>query len=155
VPDRSYVQKNDVERQRLRVLVSGLSDDELRTKVNEFWTVAGIFGHLAFWDARAEVLVRKLQRGEPFTESDKEPDDPTWINDSTRELIHAIPPRALAELALQQAEDIDQLAASLDDALLAKTWPADEKSPVSLVRANHRGEHLDEVAKALKDRARK
>jgi hypothetical protein len=155
VADRSYIQKNDLERQRLRVLVTGLSDDELRSKVNEFWTVAGIFGHLAFWDARAEVLIRKLQRGEPFTESDNEPEDPTWINDSTRALIHAIPPRALGELALQQAEDTDQLAASLDDAHLAKTWPTDEKSPLNVVRAGHRGEHLDELAKALKDRARK
>jgi hypothetical protein len=155
VADRSYIQKNDLERQRLRVLVTGLSDDELRSKVNEFWTVAGIFGHLAFWDARAEVLIRKLQRGEPFTQSDNEPEDPTWINDSTRALIHAIPPRALGELALQQAEDTDQLAASLDDAHLAKTWPADEKSPLNVVRAGHRGEHLDELAKALKDRARK
>ena len=154
-PDRAYIQKNDLERQRLRVLVTGLSDEELRAKVNEFWTVAGIFGHLAFWDARAEVLIKKLQRGESFTPSDYEPDDPTWINDSTRALIHAIPPRALAELALQQAEDTDQLAASLDDAHLAKTWPADEKGPVSVNRASHRGEHLDELAKALKDRARK
>jgi hypothetical protein len=154
VADRSYIQKNDLERQRLRVLVTGLSDDELRAKVNEFWTVAGIFGHLAFWDARAEFLIKKLQRGEPFTESDNEPDDPTWLNDSTRDLIHAIPTRALAELALQQAEDVDQLAASLDDALLAKTWPDDPRAPVSVNRANHRGEHLDELAKALKDRAR-
>jgi hypothetical protein len=155
VADRSYIQKNDLERERLRVLVSGLSDEELRAKVNEFWTVAGIFGHLAFWDARAEILVKKLKRGESLTPSDYEPDDPTWINDSTRALIHAIPPRALAELALQQAEDTDQLAASIDDDILAKTWPADERSAVSVVRANHRGEHLDELANALKHRAHK
>ena len=111
MPDRSHIQKNDLERQRLRVLVTGLSDDELRAKVNEFWTVAAIFGHVAFWDARAEFLMRKIQRGEAFTPSDAEPDDPSWINDSTRGLIHAIPPRALAELALQQAEDTDALAA--------------------------------------------
>ena len=148
--DRSYIQKNDLERERLRVLVTGLSDDELRRKVNEHWTVAGIFGHLAFWDARAYGLIKKAERGEAFTESDNEPDDPTWLNDSTRALIHAIPPRAVAELALQQAEDTDGLAASLSDELLAQTWPTNEKSPVSVVRAGHRAEHLDEVAKALR-----
>ena len=149
--DRSHVQKNDTERERLRVLVAGLSEDELRLKVNRFWTVAGIFGHLAFWDARAQILIEKATRGEAFTESDHEPPDPTWINDSTRELIHAIPPRALAELALQQAEDVDRLAASLSDTLLAKTWPTDPESPVSVVRAGHRREHLDDIAQALKD----
>ena len=153
--DRSYVQKNDRERERLRVLVTGLSEDELRLKVNPFWTVAGVFGHLAFWDARAKILIEKAARGEAFTESDPEPPDPNWINDSTRELIHAIPPRAVAELALQQADDVDRLAASLSDEALAKTWPSDENSPVSVVRAAHRSEHLEEIAKALKDHARK
>lgn len=153
--DRSFIQENDRERQRLRVLVAGLSDEELRVKVNEFWTVAGVFGHLAFWDARAELLIRKAQRGEAFTPSDFEPPDPTSINDATRALIHAIPPRAAAELALQQAEEVDGLAASLDDATLGRTWPADETSAVSVVRANHRGEHLDEIAKALKEHARR
>src|SRR5437773_1871959 len=123
--DRSYIQKNDHERERLRSLVKRLKDDDLRRKVNEFWTVAGIFGHVAFWDARAQVLIEKARRGEPFTEWDHEPKDVSWINDSTRGLIHAIPPRALAELALQQAEDADGLAASLGDELLAKTWPSD------------------------------
>lgn len=150
--DRSYIQKNDLERERLRVLVTGLSDDELRRKVNEHWTVAGIFGHLAFWDARAYELMRKAERGEAFTDSDQEPPDPTWLNDSTRGLIHAIPPRAVAELALQQAEDTDGLAASLSDELLARMWPTDERSPVSVVRAGHRAEHLDEIARVLRGR---
>lgn len=148
--DRTYIQKNDLERERLRALVTGLSDDELRRKVNEHWTVAGIFGHLAFWDARAYGLIKKAERGEAFTESDNEPDDPTWLNDSTRGLIHAIPPRAAAQLALQQAEDTDGLAASLSDELLAHTWPTNDKSPVSVVRAGHRAEHLDEIAQALR-----
>ena len=150
MPDRSYIEKNDHERERLRALVTGLKDDQLRMKVNEFWTIAGVLGHVAYWDARAEILIRKAERGEPFTASDHEPDDPTWINDSTRALIHAIPPRAAAELALQQAEDTDGLAARLSDEVLSKTWPADERSPVSVVRAEHRAEHLDEIAAVLK-----
>jgi len=154
VPDRSYIEQNDRERERLRVLIASLSDDDLRTQVNEFWTVAGVLGHLAYWDARAEILIKKAQRGEAFTASDYEPDDPTWINDSTRALIHAIPPRAAAELALQQAHDTDGVAARLADDVLAKTWPADERSPVSVVRAGHRSEHLDEIAAVLKARTR-
>lgn len=150
--DRSYIQENDRERQRLRALVIGLADEELRRKVNDFWTVAGVLGHLAFWDARAYALMKKAQRGEAFTDSDQEPPDPTWINDSTRALIHAIPPRAVAELALQQAEDTDALAAGLDDETLARTWPNNANSPVSVARSGHRAEHLDEIAEALRGR---
>lgn len=50
--DRSYVEQNTRERDRLRALVERLSDDELCRPVNEHWTVAGALGHIAFWDAR-------------------------------------------------------------------------------------------------------
>jgi len=146
VPDRSYIEQNDRERERLRVLIASLSDDDLRTKVNEFWTVAGVLGHLAYWDARAEILIKKAQRGEAFTASDYEPDDPTWINDSTRALIHAIPPRGVAELTVRTAEDID---ARVTEIPADKLWPNDPESPLNGRRASHRGEHLDEIEAAV------
>jgi hypothetical protein len=65
-----------------------------------------------------------------------------WINDSSRPLIHAISARALAELAVSIAEETDQLVASLPDEILAGLG---ETSPLNLERANHRGEHLDEI----------
>ncbi len=79
----SYIEQNTRERERLRGLVERLSDDELSRPVNEHWTVAGVLGHIAFWDARALVLADKLERGVPFLPSDAEPEDVTWINDAT------------------------------------------------------------------------
>src|SRR3546814_14100977 len=55
--DRSYVEQNTRERERLRALVERLDEDELRTAVNEYWTVAGVFGHIAFWDRSEEGRV--------------------------------------------------------------------------------------------------
>ena len=110
--------------------------------VNEYWTAAGILGHIALWDGRALFLAGKLQRGEPLAPSDAEPENVDWLNDSSRPLIHAIAPRALADLAVSIAEETDQLIASLPDELLAGL---DETSPLNPVRANHRGEHLDEI----------
>src|SRR5882672_7099971 len=126
----------------MRALVSRLSDRQLGEMVNEYWRVAGVLGHIAFWDGRALFLAGKLQRGEPFTASDDEPENVDWINDSSRPLIHAIAPRALAELAVSIAEETDQLVASLPDELLAGLAAT---SPLNPLRANHRGEHLDEV----------
>jgi sulfite reductase beta subunit-like hemoprotein len=153
-PDRSYIEKNDRERARLRALVERLSDDELRRKVNEHWTVAAVLGHVAFWDARTLFLADKLERGVPFTLSDVEPDDVSWINDSTRPLIHAIAPREAARVALRIAEETDQRVASFPDALVARTWPQDPKSLLNPLRAAHRGEHLDEIEAALGTKAR-
>jgi hypothetical protein len=151
--DRSFVVQNDRERARLRALVERLSDAELRSKVNAEWTVAGVLAHAAFWDGRAYVLAGKIQRGEPFTESDTEPDDVTWINDGMRALLHAIPPREAARTALRIAEETDALIASLTDEQAAHTWPADQRSPLNPTRASHRREHLDEIEAALARRA--
>ncbi len=48
--DRSFVEQNARERDRLRSLVMRLTDEELNALVNEHWTVAGVLGHVAFWD---------------------------------------------------------------------------------------------------------
>lgn len=150
-PDPPYAAQNDRERERLRALVERLSDDELRRPVNKSWTVAGVLGHVAFWDARALVLADKLVRGVPFSPSDAEPDNVDWINDAARPLIHAIAPREAADLALRLADETDGRVASLPPALVARTWPADPNSPLNPLRAAHRGEHLDQIEAALKD----
>ncbi len=145
--DRSYVEKNTRERERLRALVERLSDDELGEAVNEHWTVAAVLGHLAFWDARSLYLARKIAQGEPFTPAEVEPHPPHWINDSTRPLIHAIAPREAARLALRIAEEIDERVAALPPEQL---WPNDTTSLLNALRAAHRGEHLDQIEEALR-----
>jgi hypothetical protein len=147
--DRPYVAENTRERERLRSLVERLSDDELLLPVNEYWTVAAVFGHIAFWDARILSLADKLERGVPFEPSDTEPEDVDWINDASRPLIHAIAPREAARLALRIAEETDARVATLPPERL---WPRDPESPLYAVRASHRGEHLDEVEAALQSR---
>jgi hypothetical protein len=147
--DRAYVAENTRERERLRTLVERLTDDELLQPVNEYWTVAAIFGHIAFWDARVLSLADKLERGDPFTPSDAEPEDVDWINDASRPLIHAIHPREVAALAVRIAEETDARVAVLP---VDRLWPRDPESPLYAVRASHRGEHLDDVEAALRAR---
>ena len=144
--DRSYIDRNTVERERLRALVERLDEDKLRAPVNPHWTVAGVFGHIAFWDARVLALADKLERGEPFSPSDAEPEDVDWINDASRPLIHAIPPLEVARLALRIAEETDARVASLP---ADRLWPRDPDSPLYALRASHRGEHLDDVEKVF------
>ncbi len=144
--DRSYIDRNTRERERLRALVERLTEDELRAPVNEYWTVAGVFGHIAFWDARMLALADKLERGVAFSPSDAEPEDVDWINDASRPLIHAIQPLEAARLALSIAEETDARVATIP---VERLWPRDPDSPLYAVRASHRGEHLDDVEAAL------
>jgi hypothetical protein len=146
--DRSYVAANNRERERLRALVERLDDDALTTPVNEDWTVAGVLGHIAFWDIRVLLLADKVDRGEPFGPEDAEPEG-DWLNDATRPLIHVIQPRDAAQFALRIAEETDARVAQLP---LDRMAPRDPDSPLYAVRADHRGEHLDEVEAALRPR---
>ena len=144
--DRPYVEENARELERMRALVNGLGDDELRRQVAGEWSVADVLGHIAFWDARALFLANKLERGEPFSTDDDEPDDVDWINDAAHPLIHAIPPRDAAMVALRLAEETDERVAALPP---ERMYPGDETSPLNAVRASHRGEHLDQIEAAL------
>ena len=146
--DRSYIAANTRERERLRALVERLNDDGLTAPVNEYWTVAGVLGHLAYWDIRVLVLAEKIDRAEAWTPGDAEPEG-DWLNDTTRPLIHAIAPREAARLALRIAEETDARVAELP---LDRLWPRDPDSPINAVRAEHRREHLDEIDAALEAR---
>lgn len=148
--DRVYIDQNTRERERLGALVERLDEDELRLPVNEYWSVAGVLGHIAFWDARILALADKLERGVPFASTDTEPEDVDWINDASRPLIHAVPPLELARLALAIAEETDARVATLP---AARLYPNDPDSPIYAVRASHRGEHLDDVEAALRGRS--
>ncbi len=116
--------------------------------MNEYWTVAGVLGHMAYWDLRFQTLAEKIDRGEPWVAGDQEPDG-DWLNDSMRPLIHALAPWVAAELALRTAEETDARAAELP---LDRLWPGDPDSPISPARGEHRGEHLDEIEAALRAR---
>jgi hypothetical protein len=146
--DRPYIAGNARQRERLRALVERLDEDALSAPVNEYWSVAGVLGHMAYWDIRVLVLAEKIDRGEPWAPGDAEPEG-DWLNDTTRPLIHAIPPMEAAQLALRTAEETDALVATLP---LDRMWPGDPDSPINAARGEHRGEHLDEIETALRAR---
>jgi hypothetical protein len=59
----TFVEKNRAELERLRGLFERVSDGELRRPVKESWTVAGVLGHIAFWDGRPLFLARAANAG--------------------------------------------------------------------------------------------
>lgn len=144
--DRTYVAENDAERERLRSLVTRLSDEELSRPMPAGWTVAAVLAHIGFWDARAIFFLDKWGRsGEP---SIYEPEDTDAANDSAKPLCLALPPRGAAQLALRLAEEADGKVKALSDAMLEKIRKKGNP-PFNLSRAIHRKEHLDDIERAL------
>ena len=149
--ERSYIDTNFRSLERLRDLVDDSNEDSLTAEVNEYWSVAGVLAHMAWWDARVVVFADKIDRGEPWVPTDEEPEG-DWLNDTTRLVIEGLAPhapRAAAELALRMAERADARVAELP---LDRMAPRDPASPINPVRAEHRIEHLDEIAAALERR---
>lgn len=145
-PDRTYIQRNSTERERLRALVGRLSDEDLRRPLAAGWTVAGVLGHLTFWDQRILVLLERWQRGVmPRLPSQEDID---WINDSAKTLCLALPPRVAAQLALSTADAVDRTVEALTDDRLAANTAAG--SPINVLRAEHRRQHLEEIERALR-----
>ena len=70
-----------------------------------------------------------------------------WISDAGKALCLALPPRAAARLAVDAAIAADDRVANLSEAQLAANAAAGR--PISVHRAEHRREHLDEIEQAL------
>lgn len=146
--DRSYVAENDAQRERLRALVARLSDAELGRSLSAGWTVAGVLGHLAFWDQRLLVLLERWEReGPSAVPRALDHGVVDWINDAAKPLLLALPPRRAADVTLAIAEAVDRKARALPDEFVVRNAAAG--SPVNLLRAQHRREHLDEIERAL------
>ena len=145
--DRSYVEANRRELDRLRALVERASDEDLARPMDDGWTVASVLGHMAFWDLR---IVTALERWGP----DGSGPFPTyyddavdWINDAAKPIISALEPRAAARVAIEAAEAADGSVAGMSDELLEKNEATG--GYINTDRADHRGEHLDEIEKHL------
>ena len=144
--DRTYIALNDAARSRLRALVARLTDADLARPMPAGWTVASVLAHVAFWDQRILVLLDRWEQSPsavpPVIEADFD-----WVNDATKPLLLAMPPRRAAELTVAIAEAVDARVAALPDDLLARNAAAG--SPLLMTRAEHRGEHLDEIEHVL------
>jgi DinB superfamily len=146
--DRSYIAENDTQRARLKALISR-SDADLARPMPAGWTVAGVLGHLAFWDQRVLLLFEQWEKtGQAPPRYGQE--DVDWINDAAKPMLLAVPPRQAAQLALAVAEAVDAKVAWLSDELVTRNAAAE--TPLNLLRAEHRAEHLDEIERVLKTR---
>ena len=140
--DRSFIELNHTSTNRIRDLAARLSDKEIQHPVGEHWTVAIALAHLAFWDRRVLYVLDMTERdGALFV-----PAIDIFVNDLSLPLWAAIPPREAARIAIETSEALDKRLEDYPPALLEEIYAYNTRW---VVRALHRGEHLDEVDAAL------
>jgi hypothetical protein len=136
---RLFVAENARERTRLRSLVVRLTDEDLIHPLGTDWTVAVALAHLAFWDQRALVLMRKWKSSGVAPS----PIDIDVTNESLLPLWRALPPRAAAELAVSSAEAMDRELEETPPEFIAAIESLGERS--RLYRSDHRKMHIDQI----------
>jgi hypothetical protein len=141
--DQSFAEQNRASTERMRALAARLSDAEWQRPVGEHWTVGVAYAHLAFWDRRVMYVLDQTERqGKLFV-----PEIDIFVNDLSLPLWAAIPPREAARIAIESAEALDQRLEAFPPALLEELYAYNKRW---VVRAHHRGQHLDEVDAALR-----
>lgn len=144
--ERPFVVENENERKRLQQLTEQLDDAALGLPMEDGWTVAVTFGHLAFWDQRSLVLLRKWRSEGKVVLS---PIDIDITNEALLPLLRALPPRIATDLALAAAGAIDRELETYPVNLIPEVEAAGER--YRLYRSEHRKWHLDRVESCLQD----
>lgn len=147
--DRGHVTRNNAERTRLEALIKRCTDADLARPMPAGWTVAGVLGHVAFWDQRILTLIETWEKKGPAAVppalDEKHVD---WVNDAAKPMLLAVPPRKAAELTIAIAAAVDRKVEALSEDQIARNEAAGR--PLNLDRAEHRREHLDEIEKVLR-----
>jgi hypothetical protein len=140
--DRSYVERNESSRARLRELVARLGEAELARPVGEHWTVATALAHLAWWDRYALAAVESWVRtGQPPRTGEAHE-----VNEAALADWRELPGKVAARMALEAAEAVDRRVAELPEELV-RTIAAER--PRLLDRSLHRGGHLLEIEQSV------
>jgi Mycothiol maleylpyruvate isomerase N-terminal domain len=143
-----YAQQNTESRQRLTALVRRLSDTDLALSTDYGWTVAALLAHLAFWDHRMSVILKRWQT-EGLGPSEI---DSAAVNDALRVVCHALEPRTAAELAITAAEKIDSELEELTAEYVKQLeeHAAATNTQFRMNRSLHRTSHVDDIEALLK-----
>lgn len=138
-----FIQENTASRQKLETFVRSLSAEDLARTNPHGWTVAALLAHLAFWDRRILVLLRRWKADGV----DESPVDPDMINDAIQPLLLALDPQAAVELCLASAAAVDAEIETITTKLVNEI----EASPnfIRLNRSFHRYDHLGEIERLL------
>lgn len=136
-------EENSASRRRLKAIVDRLTDEDFTRSTLGGWTVTALLAHLAFWDQRIVVLLRRWkEKG-----VDQSPVDSDAMNDALKPIFLALEPRVAVELCLSSAEAADAELESITPELYAQIEASGTHFRFN--RALHRNDHLNEIEKLI------
>jgi hypothetical protein len=143
-----YSEQNAESRRRLEELTQKLTDEDLARATDYGWTVAALLAHLAFWDQRMIVILRRwLEEG-----LDPSPIDSRAVNDALQVICHALHPRTAVELCLSYAQAVDAEFDALtgEQVTQLEEHAAATATQFRMNRSLHRNAHLNDIEALLR-----
>ncbi len=134
-----FAADNASSRSRLREVIARLKPGDFSRTTPDGWTVTALLGHLAFWDNRVFVILRRWKdQG-----LDESPVDADAMNDALKPILASMDPHVAARLSLSSAEAVDAEIETITPDLIR----AIEASPTHLRfnRGLHRNDHLNTI----------
>jgi hypothetical protein len=140
--DPAMLADNEKQLHRLKAFVAGRVD--LKHDLGGGWTVAVALAHMAFWDRRAILLLKR------WATLDLPPDDPDddILNRALEDEWRELPPRRAAAMAVHAAQAVNAAVRELAPQTAAAVEAKGDRW--LLHRGNHRREHLDQIEQALR-----
>ncbi len=143
MPTRETLEANAAATVRLEALLGRLTDDQLAVDLGGGWRVSTALGHMAFWDFRAVVVLRRwMDTGTPHVELD---DD--VVNGALEPLIIGMQPPTAVALCLEAARQADAVVETVPDGMV--TGLAAQGGAYLLERFRHRSEHIEQIRAAV------
>jgi hypothetical protein len=140
--DRAFLERNRASIQRMLDVAAALSDEGLRTRVGEHWTVGIVYAHIAFWERRVMYVLDQTQKeGKLFI-----PTIDIFVNDLSLPLWAAIPPREAVRIAIEEAQAVDLRLENYPSVLLDEIFEYNKRW---VERSLHRDQHLNEAVEAI------
>jgi DinB superfamily len=145
--DRRFQLANDRSRERLACLVETLRPAQLAVDLGGGWTVASALAHTGFWDRWQAARWTEVLAGRWSADDESVIAAEHLANVALDPYWAGVGAERVGALALDAATELDALIAAAPDATVEAL--AGTSSAYLLDRHRHRGEHLDQIERAL------
>ena len=142
--ERAFVAENEKVRNKLISLAKTIRDEDADKSDEEGWTIGVVFAHIAFWDQRTLVLLKRWRR----SGVKPSPLDMDVINESLVPFLKAIPLSTAIDIAMATAEKVCREIEGLPDSLIREIEALGDNRRLN--RHEHWLMHIDQVEKILR-----
>ncbi len=140
---KPFFHENRKSTDRLKRVVSQLSEKELSQSIGNEWTISITLAHLALWDQRVIFVIESAKKNNKL----HAPYYDDQLNDILTPLLAVIPTKEAARIAILTAERLDKELENCPKELIEEMKEVNSRL---LERSIHRNLHLDEIENAIR-----